>query len=129
MASRSRSNWRRRAFRRWVQPGSWGRWRTASTCSLAASATPGRAIAPSARRWLIDHDVASAIECCAALGRFWYVRCRFDEGRRWLDEALARSEGMVSAARVEALATAGSLARDQGDYEYASARLEESVAM
>jgi predicted ATPase/DNA-binding SARP family transcriptional activator len=39
----------------------------------------------------------------AALGEFWYLRGYFGEGRRWLEEALARSNQASTAARANAL--------------------------
>jgi predicted ATPase len=50
----------------------------------------------------------SALRLVGALSRFWWVRSRFDEGRRWLGAALARTSGS-STARAKALHNAGLL--------------------
>lgn len=64
-----------------------------------------------------------------ALHWFWYLHGHWTEGRRVLEEALARpGPGGRSTARAKALAGAGILAFAQGDYGAASVRLEEAIA-
>jgi hypothetical protein len=51
-----------------------------------------------------------ALRLVAALWYFWYKRGHLSEGRRWLEEALVRSDAPTPA-RAEALNGAGALAR------------------
>jgi non-specific serine/threonine protein kinase len=53
----------------------------------------------------------------------------YHEGLRWLDRALARSGRAASAARVQALAAAGTLAIYQGDYDRAATFSAEAVPL
>jgi DNA-binding CsgD family transcriptional regulator/tetratricopeptide (TPR) repeat protein len=76
----------------------------------------------------------TAIRLAAALHWFWFLHGHYREGRRWLEEALARSEAVEPHAgtprtRAKALAGAGMMAFPQGDYAAAHARLEESIAI
>jgi predicted ATPase/DNA-binding XRE family transcriptional regulator len=80
-----------------------------------------------ALRWLIARgDSASAVRLAAALGKFWKVRCYFQEGRQWLEEALALRPVVPDDVRARALEQLGELAHDLGDYAAARAALEES---
>ena len=72
------------------------------------------------------------LRLAGALWRFWSVRGHLSEGRRWLDQALARagaSGGEASAARAKALQGAVTLARRQGDYAGSQELCEESLAL
>ncbi len=74
------------------------------------------------------------LRLCAALWRFWSIRGHADEGRRAVEQALARApaehpELGSSAARARCLDAAGALAHDQGDYAAAAARHEESLSL
>jgi predicted ATPase/DNA-binding CsgD family transcriptional regulator len=76
----------------------------------------------------------TALRLAAALHWFWFLHGHYREGRRWLEEALARSVAMephagTAQTRAKALAGAGMLAYPQGDYAAARARLEESIAI
>src|SRR5215207_325509 len=65
-----------------------------------------------------------------ALGEFWYMRGYLSEGRRWLEAALANSRDASRApAQTKALAWAGWIAWEQGDYERSVALSEESLAL
>ncbi len=65
-----------------------------------------------------------------ALGEFWHLRGHLSEGRRWLEAALAKgSDAPPESARAKALARAGYVAWEQGDYERAVALSEESLAL
>jgi predicted ATPase/DNA-binding CsgD family transcriptional regulator len=64
-----------------------------------------------------------------ALGSFWGVRGYFNEGRRWLEQALAARGWTSASARAWALNRAGWLARLQNDHDRATAFLEESRAL
>jgi predicted ATPase/DNA-binding XRE family transcriptional regulator len=73
-------------------------------------------------------DAQMALRLGAALWYFWYKRGHLSEGRRWLEEALAKSHSSTPA-RAEALNGAGALARNQADYEQAQGWLEESLLL
>jgi predicted ATPase/DNA-binding CsgD family transcriptional regulator len=64
-----------------------------------------------------------------ALGSFWGVRGYFNEGRRWLEQALAVRGWTSASARASALLRAGWLARLQNDHDRATAFLKESRAL
>jgi DNA-binding CsgD family transcriptional regulator/tetratricopeptide (TPR) repeat protein len=91
-------------------------------------------------------DVAAEREAglrlAAALGYFWYVRGYHMEGRRWLEEALARApqaveweeearvgERVNAAARTRALVAVGPLLIAQAEYARARAVLQEALAL
>jgi predicted ATPase/DNA-binding CsgD family transcriptional regulator len=106
--------------------------------TLAESAAPEFG-GPAARGWLdrleLEHDnLRAALEwsltnpsqggeislrIAAALGRFWWLRGHFDEGRRWLNRALTVATGSASVT-MAALHAAGWLAHFQ--HESAAAR-------
>jgi predicted ATPase/DNA-binding CsgD family transcriptional regulator/DNA-binding XRE family transcriptional regulator len=77
----------------------------------------------------------AGLRLAAALGYFWYLRGYHSEGRRWLEEALARApqeDGRArvdSAARTRALIAAGPLLMVQAEYAWARATLEEALAL
>ena len=73
-------------------------------------------------------DAEIGLRLVTVLWRFWEVRGYLSEGRQWLEEMLARSGG-VSALRAKALTGAGALARNQGDYQQATDRLSQSLAL
>src|SRR5262249_6267793 len=64
-----------------------------------------------------------------ALWRFWSVRGHWNEGRRWLDNALSQHEAMSGHVRVEVLKGAGRLAKYQGDYKRVASLAEELLAL
>jgi tetratricopeptide (TPR) repeat protein len=64
-----------------------------------------------------------------ALTLFWTRHGQIGEGRRWLEEALARGTGLSTPERAAALISAGQLAGHDGDLRSARGALEESVAI
>ena len=68
-----------------------------------------------------------SLRLSGALGEFWHRRGHLDEGRRWLEAALA-SEGDTPA-RIKALIYAGWLAWEQLDYESSETLSEEALAL
>ncbi len=74
-------------------------------------------------------DAETGLRLAASLRYFWWVHGHVTEGRRWLDRALDRGQDGSSAARAKALAEAGSLAHQQGDYERAYTLLDQSLAL
>ena len=86
-----------------------------------------------ALQWAMDCAEAElGLRLAGALERFWWVRGRTSEGRRWLEGllAVAGSGGAALAAtRAKALSGAGILAGEQSDYPRAAALLEENLAL
>jgi tetratricopeptide (TPR) repeat protein len=77
--------------------------------------------------WALDgEEVELGLRLAGALWRFWWIRGHYHEGRRWLEEALAK-DSRVSAARAKALEAVGWLADDQGDIDRAVAAAEEGL--
>jgi predicted ATPase/DNA-binding CsgD family transcriptional regulator len=68
------------------------------------------------------------LQLAGALGWFWYLHGYLGEGRRWLGGVLAATQRGPTAPRARALALAGLLAENQGDYRQAEALLRESLA-
>jgi predicted ATPase/transcriptional regulator with XRE-family HTH domain len=64
----------------------------------------------------------------AALHRFWILRGHFDEGRRWLEQALLLESGVSPTTRASALVGMAHIAYQQGDYESEPA-LQEALAL
>ena len=77
---------------------------------------------------LAQEEVELGLRLAGALWRFWYLRGYYSEGRRWLENALAK-DGGSSAARVKALKAVGWLADDQGDIDRAVAAVEEGLRL
>jgi tetratricopeptide (TPR) repeat protein len=66
---------------------------------------------------------------CGALFWFWHMHSHLSEGRRWLAEALHRSDAQeTTPARARCLQGAGQLAYYQNDFEEARALLRASAA-
>ncbi|HEV2236825.1 MAG TPA: LuxR C-terminal-related transcriptional regulator, partial [Ktedonobacterales bacterium] len=86
-----------------------------------------------ALRWLIDQDGAkereAGLRLAGALGYFWLARGYHTEGRRWLEEALARAPAAEASARARALRSAGYLLALHGDVERARGTLEEALTL
>jgi len=64
-----------------------------------------------------------------ALWLFWWIRGHFAEGRRWMEEALAKDVVMSASLRAKTLYVAGTMACGQGDHSSAEPLLEESTAL
>ena len=77
--------------------------------------------------FLEDGDIELGLRLAAALRRFWHVRGYFEEGRRWLEQALAKDSR--APARAKALEAVGGLAHDQGDIVRAEAAAQEGLAL
>ena len=93
-----------------------------------------------ALRWSVaaqDIEAQAApigLRLAGALGQFWEVRGYWSEARHWLTLALDgrqgdRATGPRAAAQAKALYALGVIAKRQGDYATAQARLEESRAI
>ena len=73
-------------------------------------------------------ELGLRLTAALAQGRFWNAYGP-NEGRRWLERALAESSGAPTPSRAKALKEAGWLANFQGDYHRSVALLEESMAL
>jgi predicted ATPase/DNA-binding winged helix-turn-helix (wHTH) protein len=70
------------------------------------------------------------LRLCAALGRFWWIRGYFAEGRQWCTRILSKSGAEErTRERASVLNAAGVLSYYQGDYPAARALYEESLAI
>ncbi|CAN5297899.1 LuxR family transcriptional regulator [soil metagenome] len=81
--------------------------------------------------WAIEEGRAdTALRLAGALWWFWLVRGHLSEGRRRLEEALAKDgRSATTSVRAKALVGAGRLLLEQGDLERATALLEEGGAL
>jgi tetratricopeptide (TPR) repeat protein len=79
-------------------------------------------------RALHGEEAELGLRLTGALWQFWWVRGHYDEGRRWLETALAK-DGRASVARAKALEAVGWLADDQGDIERAVAAAQEGLSL
>lgn len=79
--------------------------------------------------WAIEgREAELGLRLSGALGEFWHMHGHLNEGRRWLDAALAMKEAPGSA-RAKALSRAGYIAWEQGDYQRSVALSEESLGL
>jgi non-specific serine/threonine protein kinase len=74
-------------------------------------------------------DVELGLRLAGAVRRFWEVRGYVSEGWGWFEALLPGADATPAAARASALHGAGTLARDQGDYDRAAALHEEGLAL
>ncbi len=79
--------------------------------------------------WSAERRAESGLRLCAALWQFWYVRGFLSEGRRRLEEGIARYPAAPAKVRAKAFDGAGWLAQAQGDYESARALYEEQLEL
>jgi predicted ATPase/DNA-binding XRE family transcriptional regulator len=80
--------------------------------------------------WAIsENDAEAALGLGGALYRFWATQGYYEEGRRWLEKALALSSGARSAPRGHALLGAGVMAFFQGSYDRAEELWQESLSL
>jgi predicted ATPase/class 3 adenylate cyclase len=79
--------------------------------------------------WTLQAEEAElGMRLAGALWQFWDMRGYYSEGRRWLEEALAK-DGRASAVRAKALEGVGWLADLQGDIDRAVAAAEEGLRL
>lgn len=74
-------------------------------------------------------ELEMAVRLGWGLWRFWWIRGHFIEGRRWMEEALARGTAMPVSLRAKALFITGTMATGQGDHRSAAPLLEESLRL
>jgi predicted ATPase len=78
--------------------------------------------------WLLDHDPEAALQLAAALGNWWLLRGRLAEGRRWLEQAVARAPADTASAAA-ALLRAVPFAVRSGDTHEGDRLAERSLAI
>ena len=79
------------------------------------------------RRALEHGDARTALELCIALWWFWEVHGHWNEGRRWIEAALAIGGDAEAELRMRALKCAGNIAWKQGDLAPAARWFEASL--
>jgi predicted ATPase/DNA-binding SARP family transcriptional activator len=80
--------------------------------------------------WFRMNGAAHAhLRLAGSLWRFCYLHGRYEEGRGWLERALATGENVPSPARAKVFLGAGSLTFLQCEYEPARDRLQEALAL
>jgi predicted ATPase/DNA-binding SARP family transcriptional activator/DNA-binding CsgD family transcriptional regulator len=79
--------------------------------------------------WAIEREIDLGPRMAGALCRFWHTRGYLSEGRRYLEEAVARSDVVPATVRAKALDGLGWIAEPQGDYERARVAYEESLEL
>ncbi len=87
-----------------------------------------------ALQWLLEQEDATqsiekALRLGAALRSFWLTRGYYSEGRTFLEQALASSEGIEVTVRAKALWAAATMANYQGDNDRAEALSKESLTL
>jgi tetratricopeptide (TPR) repeat protein len=79
--------------------------------------------------WAIERGEGElGLRLAGALWRFWWAQGYFDEGRRRLEEALAKGDGDI-ATRIKALDGVAWLANEQGDLDRAEAAADEGLRL
>ncbi|MDQ5852660.1 MAG: tetratricopeptide repeat protein, partial [Chloroflexota bacterium] len=80
--------------------------------------------------WTLEQEeIETALRLAGAVWQFWHMRGHLAEGRRWLEQALARDSAAPASVRAKVFSGAGSLAYLQGDYARAAALHEQSLAL
>jgi predicted ATPase/transcriptional regulator with XRE-family HTH domain len=74
-------------------------------------------------------DPETLLRFVQPLGRFWYLRSHFAEGRLWLGRALTKGREAPADLRADALYAASMLARAQADHAAAAALAEEALTL
>ena len=69
------------------------------------------------------------LQLAAALKNFWWVHGHFSEGRRWLEDALARASSVPPSTHADALTTLAVLAYRQGAFDDAKEAWEQSLGL
>ncbi len=83
-----------------------------------------------ALQWCVSEARAEeGLRLAAALGGYWYVRARLQEGRAWMEQLLALGYSGSSMTRARALSAIGALMVLQQDPEQATPFLEEGLAL
>jgi predicted ATPase/Tfp pilus assembly protein PilF/predicted Ser/Thr protein kinase len=80
--------------------------------------------------WTSRHDIEMALRLAGVLGRFWYLRGYWGEGRRWLAELLeAPGATAHRPQRIRALNAAARIAENRGEYLSARTLATEALSL
>jgi predicted ATPase/DNA-binding XRE family transcriptional regulator len=80
--------------------------------------------------WSIDHgEVDQVARMAYESWLFWWLHGHLDEGRRWMERALAREPDLPELVRARLLLVAGTLAQGRSDWDPARLYLEESLEL
>jgi predicted ATPase/DNA-binding CsgD family transcriptional regulator len=110
-----------------VEPGRKSTWGTLDT-AFVARVTAEHDNLRAALQWSLDHDDANErLQFVCASVWLWYIRSHFEEGRQWLERALAVGQGASDMVRAEAIKSAGILAEQQSNYQRAESLLQEAL--
>jgi predicted ATPase/DNA-binding SARP family transcriptional activator len=74
-------------------------------------------------------EAEQGMRLAGALAQFWLIRGYYDEGRRWLEDALARGGNVTPSVWAKALHRAGSLAHAQGDNQQAHQHYQQALTL
>ncbi|RZL84481.1 MAG: tetratricopeptide repeat protein [Rhodococcus sp. (in: high G+C Gram-positive bacteria)] len=77
----------------------------------------------------IEDDPVAGLRTAAALFLFWSSQSLYNEGRRWLDQLLARQSGPPTVEWVKALYCASVMANVQGDFHARTTIIEETRSL
>jgi len=85
-------------------------------------------------QWLLEQEWTGqrkemALRLGIALEEFWYIRGSSSEGRAFLEQVLAQSEGVAPSVRAKAISTSGLMVSILGDQDRAQVLYEESLAL
>src|SRR5215212_9081921 len=84
----------------------------------------------SAIGWSIEHGESEAIARMSwSMWTYWWSSGHISEGRRWMEEALAKGTDLSDSARAKLLFVAATMAQALADWEPARQMIEESLAL
>ena len=78
--------------------------------------------------WSQHDNIDLGLHLCAAIWRFWVIRCNFSEGRTWLETFISLAPAPIEA-RSRVLHAAAVFAVYQGDYQAGQVHLDESLSI
>jgi predicted ATPase/DNA-binding SARP family transcriptional activator len=99
-----------------------------ATVWMARLARDHNNIRAAVRWWLEVRESDRFARLLVAMWWFWYVRCLFDEGRRWLEIAITDLKPSSLPTQVALLLGAGQLAWAQGDHETDRTMFEKALS-
>jgi DNA-binding CsgD family transcriptional regulator/tetratricopeptide (TPR) repeat protein len=80
--------------------------------------------------WFAEQgDTISLNALSVAMTGHWFILAQYDEGRSWLDKAMAGETGVSAVIRFRTRGSAGWLAVTQGEYDVAKPLLDQGVAL
>ncbi|MDQ5818620.1 MAG: NB-ARC domain-containing protein [Actinomycetota bacterium] len=80
--------------------------------------------------WSLEHGEAEAVARTSyAMWTFWWLSGNISEGRRWMEETLAREPGLSARARAQLLFVAATMGQALGDFEGTWPMIQESLAL